>query len=152
MEVRDMRDFGVRGLEGYKRGKHWEDSGYAGWKNKGMSVGLGTLGEQEGNHGVGQNVRVGNYEQSVYTIFLDNLPGARRTIQGMNGRVWEGRKIHVTMSRFRRNTDAKNDRNIRKDRRKEKEYGRWIVHRKRKPTQKLVPRGRTLGVIRMTWG
>ncbi|MED6132891.1 hypothetical protein PIB30_022970 [Stylosanthes scabra] len=56
-----------------ERGKHGEVSGYAGRRHKGESVGKGTAGVWEVNTRGVSREKVREFENGVYTIFVDNL-------------------------------------------------------------------------------
>ncbi|MED6119137.1 hypothetical protein PIB30_008945 [Stylosanthes scabra] len=139
---------GVRGGWSAERGKHGEDSDYAGGRNKGESGGGSASGAWRKTHwGTGASYRGGVNS----TVFVDNLPksvtkrklykefglhgyvtdiisrkemlkmkgpfafikfqrvdGVLRAIRCMNGSLWGGRRLFMSLSKFRRKDGEKN--------------------------------------------
>ncbi|MED6161391.1 hypothetical protein PIB30_060321 [Stylosanthes scabra] len=57
-----------------ERGKHCEDSGYAGGRNKGESDGRVAPGVLEGKYGGSSKLKNRELADGCFTVFLDNLP------------------------------------------------------------------------------
>ncbi|MED6152504.1 hypothetical protein PIB30_092737 [Stylosanthes scabra] len=71
---------------GYERGTHGEDSGYADRTHKGQRVGWGASGVLGDSNGEG----------------FEDIGGARRAVDRLNGHYWRGRTLRVMLSKFRR--------------------------------------------------
>ncbi|MED6180241.1 hypothetical protein PIB30_008435 [Stylosanthes scabra] len=142
MRVRE----GGSGSEGYERGIHRESSGYAGRRQRARAWGGEHPKFGRDNNRVGVRHGSSNFEMSVFTIFVDNLPtqvfkgdlyrefakdrrvkdafisrkqrknergpfafvrfedigGARRVVDRLNGYYCRGRNLMITLCKYRR--------------------------------------------------